>query len=91
MGGFSSLRPAPGAPRYVEGDVPEEFRAEAMEGEATRVLLAQLGVHEVWGRPPCDLGVGVPVACWGNPTHVDGAALGPEAGGNRGGDDAAGT
>lgn len=40
VGGFSSLRPAPGAPRFVEGDVPAEFRDEAMEGEATRVLLA---------------------------------------------------
>ncbi len=41
VGGFSSLRPAPGAPRFVEGDVPEEYRAEALEGEATRVLLAE--------------------------------------------------
>jgi len=41
VGGFSSLRPAPGAPRFVEGDIPEEFRDEALEGEATRVLLAE--------------------------------------------------
>lgn len=41
VGGFSSLRPAPGAPRFVEGEVPEEFRQEAREGEATRVMLAQ--------------------------------------------------
>ena len=40
IGGFSSLRPAPGEPRFVEGDVPEQFRDEALEGEATRVLLA---------------------------------------------------
>jgi putative NADH-flavin reductase len=40
VGGFSSLRPAPDAPRFVEGDIPEEYRAEAIEGEATRVLLA---------------------------------------------------
>jgi putative NADH-flavin reductase len=40
VGGFSSLRPAPGAPRFAEGDVPEEYRAEALEGEATRVMLA---------------------------------------------------
>jgi putative NADH-flavin reductase len=39
VGGFSSLRPAPGAPRFVEGDVPEQFREEAHEGEATRVML----------------------------------------------------
>lgn len=41
VGGFSSLRPAPGAPRFVEGEIPEQFRDEALEGEATRVLLAE--------------------------------------------------
>jgi putative NADH-flavin reductase len=41
VGGFSSLRPAPDQPRFVEGDIPEEYRAEALEGEATRVLLAE--------------------------------------------------
>ncbi len=41
VGGFSSLRPAPDAPRFVEGDIPAEFRDEALEGEATRVLLAE--------------------------------------------------
>lgn len=39
VGGFSSLRPAPGAPRFVEGEIPEEFRQEALEGEATRAML----------------------------------------------------
>ena len=41
IGGFSSLRPAPGAPRFVEGEVPEQYRAEAEEGEATRVMLVE--------------------------------------------------
>ena len=41
VGGFSSLRPAPGAPRFVEGEIPEEFRDEALEGEATRLLLVE--------------------------------------------------
>jgi uncharacterized protein len=41
VGGFSSLRPAPDAPRFVEGDVPEQFRAEAYEGEATRAMLVE--------------------------------------------------
>lgn len=41
VGGFSSLRPAPGAPRFVEGEVPEEFRQEAFEGEATRAMLVE--------------------------------------------------
>jgi uncharacterized protein len=41
VGGFSSLRPAPGAPRFVEGEIPEQFRQEALEGEATRVMLVE--------------------------------------------------
>lgn len=41
VGGFSSLRPAPGAPRFVEGEIPEEFRDEALEGEATRRMLVE--------------------------------------------------
>ena len=41
VGGFSSLRPAPGAPRFVEGEVPDNFRAEAHEGEATRAMLVE--------------------------------------------------
>lgn len=39
VGGFSSLRPAEGAPRFVEGEIAAVKRAEAEEGEATRVLL----------------------------------------------------
>jgi putative NADH-flavin reductase len=41
VGGFSSLRPAADAPRFVEGEVPEQFRAEAQEGEATRAMLVE--------------------------------------------------
>jgi putative NADH-flavin reductase len=41
VGGFSSLRPAPGEPRFAEGEVPEQFRGEALEGEATRRMLAE--------------------------------------------------
>ena len=40
IGGFSSLRPAPGEPRFVDGELPEQIRAEAQEGEATRAMLA---------------------------------------------------
>jgi putative NADH-flavin reductase len=39
IGGFSSLRPAPGQPRFAEGDVPEPFRAEALEMEAFRAWI----------------------------------------------------
>ncbi len=41
VGGFSSLRPAPGAPRVVEGEIPEQFREEALEGESTRLMLVE--------------------------------------------------
>ena len=41
IGGFSSLRPAPGAPRFVEGEIPEQFRDEALEGDATRAMLVE--------------------------------------------------
>lgn len=41
VGGFSSLRPAPDAPRVVEGEIPAEYREEAIEGEATRVMLLE--------------------------------------------------
>jgi putative NADH-flavin reductase len=40
VGGFSSLRPAPDQPRFAEGEIPEQFREEALEGEATRQWLA---------------------------------------------------
>jgi len=47
IGGFSSLRPAPGQPRFAEGDVPEEFRAEAREGDATRAMLVDTAPDEL--------------------------------------------
>lgn len=40
IGGFSSLRPQPGAPRFAEGDVPEQFADEAREMETVRAWLA---------------------------------------------------
>jgi uncharacterized protein len=40
VGGFSSLRPAPGEQRFAEGEVPEQFREEALEGESIRAWLA---------------------------------------------------
>lgn len=39
VGGFSSLRPTPDAPRFAEGDIEAQYRQEALEGEATRTLL----------------------------------------------------
>lgn len=47
VGGFSSLRPAPAAPRFVEGEIPEQYRAEALEGEETRVMLVDEAPEEL--------------------------------------------
>ena len=47
VGGFSSLRPAAAAPRFVEGEIPEQYRAEALEGEATRVMLVDEAPEEL--------------------------------------------
>ena len=47
VGGFSSLRPSPDAPRFAEGEVPEQFRAEALEGEASRAMLAERAPDEL--------------------------------------------
>lgn len=41
VGGFSSLRPAAGAPRFVAGEIPAQIREEVLEGEATRVMLVE--------------------------------------------------
>jgi len=40
VGGFSSLRPAPGEPRFAEGEIPEQYRDEALEGESIRAWFA---------------------------------------------------
>jgi uncharacterized protein len=47
VGGFSSLRPAQDEPRFVEGEIGEQYLAEALEGEATRVLLAERAPEEL--------------------------------------------
>lgn len=40
VGGYSSLRPAPGAPRFAEGELPDQIRPEATEMESIRAWLA---------------------------------------------------
>ena len=63
VGGFSSLRPAADAPRFVEGEVPEEYRAEALEGEATRRLLVEetpVELDWVFVSPAGEYGAWVP-------------------------------
>jgi putative NADH-flavin reductase len=69
VGGFSSLRPAPGAPRFVEGDMPAEFRDEALEGEATRVMLVEQAPADldwVFVSPAGQYGAWVPGARTGS-------------------------
>lgn len=48
VGGFSSLRPEPGAPRFIEGDIPEEYRAEAQAGHAVLELLQNADTALDW-------------------------------------------
>lgn len=83
VGGFSSLRPAAGAPRFVEGDVPEEYRAEAIEGEATRVLLvesAPAGLDWLFVSPAGTYGAWVPGERTGSYRVGDEIALFDESG-----------
>jgi len=47
VGGFSSLRPAPGEPRFAEGDLDEQFRDEALEMESVRRWLAEQSPAEL--------------------------------------------
>lgn len=39
VGGFSSLRPAPGEPRFIEGFVPTQYLAEAKAGHSVLEML----------------------------------------------------
>ncbi|CAN5398808.1 NAD(P)-dependent oxidoreductase [soil metagenome] len=49
IGGFSSLRPASGAPRFAEGDgIPAEFAAEALEMNAVLNSLADAPENLDW-------------------------------------------
>jgi putative NADH-flavin reductase len=49
IGGFSSLRPAPGAPRFAEGnDVPPQYVAEAREMNAVREALEHSPASADW-------------------------------------------
>ena len=58
VGGFSSLRPAAGAPRFIEGDVPEQYRAEAAAGHQSleTFLAAPDGVDWVFVSRPAHYG-----------------------------------
>lgn len=48
IGGFSSLRPAPDAPRFIEGDVPAEYREEALAGHSILEMLKTTPEEVQW-------------------------------------------
>lgn len=68
IGGFSSLRPAEGAPRFVEGDdLPPEFAAEAREMNdiLTDLATGSVAVDWLFVSPAAEFG-----------SHAPGEALG---------------
>ncbi|WP_151082014.1 NAD(P)-dependent oxidoreductase [Nocardioides cynanchi] len=85
IGGFSSLRPAPGAPRFVEGEIPEQFRDEALEGEATRAMLVDEATSELdwlFISPPGSYGAWAAGERTGEYRIGDDVALFDDAGGS---------
>jgi len=62
VGGFSSLRPAAGAPRFIEGEVAEAIRAEAEAGHASleALLAAPQGVNWTFFSPASQYGSWIP-------------------------------
>jgi hypothetical protein len=78
IGGFNSLRPAPDQPRFAEGEIPEEYRAEALEGEATRQMLVETAAPDLdwlFVSPPADYGAWVAGERTGNYRVSDEVAL----------------
>ncbi len=67
VGGFGSLRPAPGAPRIVEGDdFPAEYRAESQELAALLPVLADSAVDWVFVSPAANFGAHDPGVATGS-------------------------
>jgi putative NADH-flavin reductase len=62
VGGFSVLRPAPGAARFVEGEIPEAYRVEAHAGYALLQLLESSpeSLDYVFVSPAAKFGAWVP-------------------------------
>jgi len=63
VGGFSSLRPAPGAPRFAEGELPPEFAAEASEGDSVLTALSTSAPQDLdwlFVSPPAAFGAYTP-------------------------------
>lgn len=86
IGGFNSLRPAAGAPRFAEGEIPPEYRSEALEGDATRAMLASdapEGLDWLFVSPPAEYGVWAPGERTGRYRVGDDVALFDEDGSSR--------
>lgn len=86
VGGFSSLRPAPDAPRFVEGDLPEEFAAEAREMDAVPQQLADsapVGLDRLFVSPAGGYGGWDPGEATGRYRIGGEVALFDEAGGSK--------
>ena len=62
VGGYSSLRPAPGAPRFADGDLPPEFAAEGrtMAAVADALLSASEGLDWFYVSPAAQYGAFAP-------------------------------
>jgi len=62
VGGYSSLRPAPGAPRFADGDLPPEFAAEGrtMAAVADALLSAPEGLDWFYVSPAAQYGAFAP-------------------------------
>lgn len=62
VGGFSSLRPAEGAPRFIEAGVAEQYRAEAEAGHGSLEVLkaAPADVDWVFFSPAAKFGSWIP-------------------------------
>lgn len=70
IGGFSSLRPAPGAPRFIEGEISEQYVVEARAGHAFLTMLQESGpqLDYVFVSPAAKFGSWVPGEAHGHYT-----------------------
>ena len=63
VGGFNALRPAPGAPRFLEGEIPAPYEAEAREVAAVLtddLPQAPASLRWTFVSPPATFGAYVP-------------------------------
>lgn len=83
IGGFGSLRPAPGAPRFAEGEQPPEFAAESREMHAIQQWFATdapANLDWVYVSPAANFGAHAPGEERGTYRIGDDVALFDDAG-----------